>query len=265
MPSAAMAWGEDGHRIVARIAEKQLSRKAQLVIRNLVGDESISDNRIPNFADHIRGSSFFRKKYPNNDKYHFIDIDVNDPGPIDFEKYCAEGLCAPAVIQKMLAKLIDPDAKQQDRREALFFVIHLVGDIHQPLHCANRKDRGGNLLRVIVPDDSRHVTNLHHVWDTNLVLQAMGGMDVLDFADRLFLQSSAQDRKEFQKGDLKQWILQSNQTAKDAAYKGIPVQAAGADPLELSQEYLDANAEVVKTQLLRGGVRLAKLLNDTLG
>ena len=260
-PGPVLGWGKEGHQVVARIAEKQLSAAARAEIVDLVGNEPISDSRIPNFADQIRGKSFYNKKYPNNDKWHFIDIDVDAEPPIDLAKYCSNGLCALDAIKMFTDKLGDPKANRDERREALFFVIHFVGDIHQPLHCANRNDRGGNLLRVIVPDDPGHVTNLHRVWDTNLVLLAMDGTEVLDFANRLSGQINAKQRKSYQQGEVKDWVLESYQLAKTAAYKGIPAQPAAGAAHELGQEYMDASANIVKTQLQKGGTRLAKVLN----
>ncbi len=264
-PARLWAWGEEGHRLVARIAELQLSKQARDGIRDLLGDRSISDNRIPVWADVIKSSSYFQKKYPRNQTWHYIDIDVKENlDTLDLAKYCAGGNCALERIPEYVGVLKNPKAGDADRREALFFVIHLVGDIHQPLHCASREnDRGGNLVRVTLPGEEEshgHVSNLHRVWDTDLVREVLQGVEILDAAGRWNAKITPEQRKTWQAGTIKDWVLESHRIARQA-YEPIPVPGANHKPFLLKSAYIKDNAAVVEQQIQRGGVRLAYILN----
>jgi hypothetical protein len=268
-PSRAVAWGKEGHELVGKIADKHLTKKARSAIDELLQDHqfrSLSDGRLTNWADSIRGSAVYRKKYPKMAQWHFIDIDVDAKvGKKDLAKFCPNGDCALKAIKRFQDILKDPGNDLRDRREALFFIAHFIGDIHQPLHCAERKkDRGGNLVRVFHSDDDRHVTNLHKVWDTNLVQDAVGRLTLEDYATRLTNTLSTQRRKELQKGTVEDWILESYSIAREKVYKdkdgAIPAEGA---PHTLSPDYLQQGAEIVEEQLTKGGVRLAQFLNDT--
>jgi hypothetical protein len=268
LPAPAWGWGEDGHRIVARIAEAHLSAKAREGIRELIGsDASISDYRIALWADAIKKSSFYKKRYPNNQTWHYIDIDVGtDLAAIDLKQACAQDNCVWKQLPHFVDVLKQPQANFQDRKEALMFVVHLVGDAHQPLHCAGRnKDHGGNLVRVKLPhDEGGHapVSNLHAVWDTDLVKEAMAGLEWSDFANRLDARISREQLKDWAESNLDSWILDAHKLARDRAYVGVPISGQEGEPVALTQKYLEDNAEVVKEQLQHAGIRLAKVLNE---
>src|SRR5262249_19484876 len=137
-------------------------------------------------------------------------------------------------------------------------------DIHQPLHCAERdNDKGGNLVKTLLPSQDRHITNLHKVWDTDLVLEAMGPLSLGDYATRLTNTLSAEKRKEFQKGKVEDWIIESHKLARTKVYvdKGdaIPQQD---NAYKLTRDYVTTGAEIVEEQLTKGGARLAQFLND---
>jgi hypothetical protein len=253
-PRAAWAWGEEGHRIVARIAELNLSPSARVGIATLIGNDSIANDRISVWADFIKRNRRYRAIYPDNDRWHYINLDITNPFPTAFN----DGNNAPVKIKEMVTRMTNVSLSEREQREALFFVIHLMGDVAQPLHCGDRKDLGGSRCQVTVPGDRQHVTNLHRVWDGNLVREAMGGMAVLEFADRINFSLTREQRLERQAGDLDAWIKDAFEVARDKAYAGVPKQD---DPFELSDQYMDANAEVARGQLLKGGLRLAAVLN----
>jgi hypothetical protein len=261
----AWGWGPEGHVVVARVAEQHLSHRARDGILELIGTRSIADTRIANWADFIKRSAFYKRKYPNNATWHYIDL------PLGVEKdkvaeYCQNHNCVIDAVKRFQDILRDPEASGQSRKEALFFLVHLVGDLHQPLHCATlNDDHGGNKRRVLLPgedEDEFHRTNLHHVWDTELVQGAMGGLTVEDFADRLSAQVTPELSRQGSLVDVKAWVLESNRAAAESAYQGI----TGDDgmkgkPIALSPDYMRANQTVVRRQLQRAGVRLALVLN----
>lgn len=267
-PSNASAWGKDGHDIVGRVADKHLTSRARNAIDELLQDHqfrSLADGRLPTWADSIRSSSTFRKKYPKMAQWHYIDVSIDtDLAMIDLKNFCEHDNCVLGAIKKFKTIVKDPAKPMQDRREALFFIAHFIGDLHQPLHCAERNnDKGGNMVKVHVAAGDRHVTNLHKVWDTELVEEAVGQVSLADYATRLTNSLSTERRKAFQKGTLEDWILESHKLARTKVYldKGQAIPANG-DPHTLSGDYILEGAEIVEEQLTKGGVRLAQFLNE---
>jgi hypothetical protein len=266
-PARAWAWGEEGHRVVARIAEAHLGRKARDGVRDLLGTGSISDYRVALWADEIKRSAFYKRRYPNNQKWHYIDLDVSaDLASLDLDRACPHEDCIWKKLPWAVGVLRDREGPSERRREALFFVVHLVGDLHQPLHCANRDgDQGGNLVRVKSPSDEggdAPATNLHRVWDIDLVRKAMGGLTWAEFADRLDARIDRDQQRAWAQGDVKAWLLESHKAAREHAYPGVPRRDPGAEPFTLPEKYLEDNSEVVKGRLQRAGIRLAKVLNE---
>ena len=266
-PDRAVAWGKDGHEIVGKIAEKNLSKPARAAVDELLKDhqfKGVSDSKLVNWADSIRGSALYKEKYPKAAEWHYINIDIElDPAKIDVAALCKDGDCVYGALLKFRAILKDPKKPLQERREALFFIAHFVGDFHQPLHCAERnKDKGGNLVKVRVTADDKETPNLHKVWDTNLVAKAMGTLSTEDYAARLGDKIDAEGRKEIQAGKLEDWILECHKVAREKVYKDKG-DALKAEDHTLSEEYVKEGAATVEQQLLRGGLRLAQFLNDT--
>jgi hypothetical protein len=168
-PPCAFAWGKKGHEIAGRIADKYLDGKTREAIDELLkGDQfqSLSDGRLNTWADAIRSSATFRRKYPRMAEWHYINIDVAaDPAKLDLEKYRNGGEIVIDAVKRLREVLKDKTKPLQERREALFFICHFIEDLHQPLHCVDReKDRGGNLVKVRLPDGGEY--NLHTIWDT---------------------------------------------------------------------------------------------------
>ena len=261
----AWAWGKEGHEVVGRIADEHLSKKAKAAIKELLTEHqftSLSDGRLTNWADSIRSSAQYKRQYPQMAKWHYIDYDVDKPadgfkpGDSGPDKDDAVG-----ALKKFAAVLKNPKADLEDRRHALFFIAHILSDLHQPLHCADRDDdKGGNLVKVSVGDGD---TNLHWVWDTDLVKKAMGSLNETDYAARLVNRLTDDKRKEYQKGKLEEWVLDGHKLARKVVYADEGKELKKANALHtLSEAYKTAGAEVVAEQMTKGGVRLAQFLND---
>jgi hypothetical protein len=163
----------------------------------------------------------------------------------------------------------NPELPEERQRQALFFLVHFVGDMHQPLHCGDLKDFGGNkrIVRFGIDDDDAHEeAKLHGFWDTQLVRLAVQGLDAEDGARRLNDLLTPDKIENFQKGDVKDWIKESKELAKEHAYGRAGIQGqdgiAPNPPIRLSAEYIANGRRVVTLQLQRAGVRLAKLLNE---
>jgi hypothetical protein len=246
------AWGWEGHIIVARIAEQHLTDKAKAGITQLLGaDRKISDDPVASWADHIR------RDRPETGPWHYVDIPF-EATSYDPTRDCQNGQCVVAQIEHFAAVLADTNATTVSRAEALRFVVHFVGDMHQPLHSTERNhDRGGNLVKITFPPESQE-GNLHGVWDSFLIRQYLGGEDVFQYADKLNSRITPQQLKGWSGGLVADWAWESHQAAVAHTYAGIPIQST---PVNLSPQYVAENRDVVETQLIRAGIRLSVLLN----
>ena len=177
----AFAWGSEGHRIVAEIAEQYLEPTTARQVRDLLALENETTlAEVSTWADHIRG----RRR--DTARWHYVDIPIRPPAGTpagyDASRDCPRGDCVVAAIERFTDTLRDKSASPGDRLEALKFVVHFVADVHQPLHCADNGDCGGNDVRVSFL--GQHMT-LHAVWDSGILAPAVQG-DERGYALRLF-------------------------------------------------------------------------------
>jgi hypothetical protein len=164
-------------------------------------------------------------------------------------------------VGKLEALLADKSAPREKRQEALKFVVHFVGDIHQPLHCADRHgDKGGN-KRLVFVLDRREAVNLHSVWDTWIIREMVGRQKIAVFAEALDKKITAKQRKEWATGTPEQWANESHGVAVEKVYADVP---EDGPPPKLGTDYVGKKAPVVAEQLGRAGVRLGSLLNAAL-
>lgn len=253
LPSISHAWGGDGHQIICLIAEDRLSPTAKAGIHELLGkDVNISDADIASWADQVR------RERRETASWHYVDI------PVEATEFgeARDGRQGNNVIDKIndfRALLKDPKAPKHDRAEALKFLVHFVGDLHQPLHCADRNnDKGGNARLVFFLDRPRAV-NLHTVWDTTILLDRKGTARVADYADKLNARITPEQAAEWSKGTSADWANESHALAVTVVYADVP---ADGPPPKLDQEYVKTAGTVIDRQLQRAGVRLATILND---
>jgi len=252
IPSIARAWGGDGHQIICLIAEARLTPAAKAGIHDLLGDAHISDAEIASWADEIR------RQRAETAPWHYVDIPIEAKG-FDEERDGQKGNNVVDKINDFKAKLLDPKTSKADRVEALKFLVHFVGDIHQPLHCAERnKDKGGNLRLVFFLDTPKSL-NLHSCWDTTILLHHKGNARDAEYADKLNKDITPEQAAEWAKGTSVDWANESHDLAVSVVYKGVP---ADGPPPKLDQAYVDAAGKVIDQRLQRAGVRLAMVLND---
>jgi hypothetical protein len=254
--SIAHAWGGDGHQIVCLIAEDHLTSAAKAGIHELLGPTTnISDAEIASWADE------YRRQNRATAGYHFVDIPTTQPS-YDAERDGKNGDNVIDKINDFEKVLADKTASHDDRAQALKFIVHLVGDVHQPLHCAERDgDKGGNGRLVFFLDRKRAV-NLHSCWDTQILLSRKKTIRVVNYADGLNARITASQAKAWAQGTALDWANESHQIAVEKVYKDVP---AGGDPPKLDQAYVNRSADVVDQQLEKAGVRLAIVLNRALG
>jgi hypothetical protein len=253
IPADVFAWGREGHAIVAQIAESRLTPKAKAAVDELLGKQSMSG--VSSWADQIR------RERDETSTWHYVDI------PYEMRAYDAarDGKNGNNVIDKIVDfanVLSDRTRPPTEREEALKFLIHFLGDIHQPLHCAERnEDKGGNFRLVFFLDEPQAV-NLHKIWDSNILKHMMGSGEqkdsVKEFAEKIAAGITDKQAKEWTRGDPVAWANESHQLAVDVVYADVP---ADGPPVKIGDAYLQRAEPVIETQLARGGVRLAELLN----
>ena len=300
MPTQARAWGCEGHQVVALIAEKHLTPHARAMVKEILVagpiDPKLSryckEGGIDAMADAATWADDVRGARPATAPWHYVDIPRGTTRR-DVEKYCdpKEG-CVTHAIRDALAVLRSPDADAQKRAEALRFLIHFVGDLHQPLHATTNNDQGGNCVPVAFFDTppqlrnsqtESYAPNLHGVWDTNILAKATTGRSVDQVAAELD-QSLQKKIAGWQKGsaNVDSWVWETYQLAVKKAYGKLPVRIPVENPqaikscaddnhvaeriLKLNERledpYQQMAAPVVRQQLAKGGARLAMLLNQ---
>lgn len=256
LPATAFAWGGDGHQITCLIAEDHLNAKAKAAIHELLGtDVNISDAEIASWADD------YRREKRSTSPWHFVEI----PTTADKFDEARDGDHGNNVIDKIndfKKVLADKSASKDDRTQALKFIVHLVGDAHQPLHCADRNgDKGGNARLVFFPT-RRAAQSPHTCWDSLILIKRKSGMRDLAYSDKLNKEITGKELAECQSGTPEDWANESHKLAIDVAYKDVP---ADGPPPRLDQKYLDRAGDCIDVQFERGGVRLAMILNQTIG
>ena len=248
MGQVCFGWWPESHRIIASIAELRLNSRATAAVAAILPPGQSLESIAP-WADEIRIEG---KK---TGRWHYINIPTGAVRGA-WSRYCPEDACIAAVIPKMEAVLRDESATRKRRAEALRFLVHLMGDLHQPLHAGERQDRGGNLVRVHFDGQA---VSLHAAWDGKMI-EAWFRQD--PNADRnLRMGAPANERAAMTEGSLDDWLWESQEVARDAVY--APLDRCHCRTL--NHAYLEQSIPVLREQLLRAGERLGRVLNETLG
>lgn len=233
-------WGPTGHRTVGKIAAMHLSNKATKEINKILDGHTIA--WVSTYADEIKSDKNYRKFY----SWHYINFPVD--GKYETSKKNPKGDLVTG-IQSCIAILKDKNSSKQDKNFYLKILVHLIGDLHQPLHVGHAEDKGGNTIQVQWFGKG---TNLHHVWDIDMIEQ--WNMSYSELACNIDILSKEQI-KSYQKGTLMDWVYESKKLAEDV-YKSVKP----GDKLSYRYSYLHFNT--VTEQLEKGGLRLAKILNE---
>jgi hypothetical protein len=244
------AWGATGHKVVSQIAYDHLTPAARGQVDQLLAGATLPDFSV--WPDQIKKDPTWAWTRP----WHFADM---PEGASEFKlnRDCPSDGCVVQGILRYSGVLRDPKAKQEDKVQALKFLAHYVGDVHQPLHVGHKADKGGNALQVQL-FSTQH--NLHEIWDDSLIKRRGMGWKV--YASKLEEGLRPEDEKRWGGvTDPCAWATESNRLAVTKAYVG-----AAGKPIKsgdvLAQEYVDRNSPVVDEQLTKAGLRLAALLND---
>lgn len=249
-PSFCLAWGGEGHQLVALIAEDHLTPAAKAMVKDLLEGRDISDAEVASWADEER------RVERETAAWHYVNI-PHDANAFDRQRDGTNDANVIDAIELQAKILADKSQPREKRVEALKYIVHLVGDIHQPLHCADRNgDKGGN-ARLLFWLDRRKADNLHSVWDTGLVREFVGRRKIADAAYAIARTITAQQHREWERGAPEEWANESHAVAVKI-YEKV---AEDGPPPKLGRDYVEANVPIVADRLKRGGVRLAMVLN----
>jgi len=240
-----LAWGPTGHRIVGHIAEMNLSPEVLKTVRKKFNINHLAN--VANWADAIKRSDH------KPDILHYTNIAVNHR-TYNQKRDCPRKRCVTEKIKEYESLLIDPESSRKTRKKALKFLVHLVADVHQPMHLGYEKDRGGNEIAVTFGNKP---TNLHRIWDRDLVFLA--GKTQLQFARQLNRSITPENKKRWVGGTPDDWSNESRALVLDIGYR-----LEFSKGRELSLDYIRVGRKIVEERLQRAGIRLAEMLNRLL-
>jgi hypothetical protein len=258
VPTPALAWGKTGHRVVAAIADTQLSGLARAHVKQILGGAESLDEAAT-WPDEMRSdpAPFWQK---TSTPWHYVTLDG-----ILYDHAPPEGDALKA-LDHFREVLQDSKASLADKQLALRFVVHIVGDLHQPLHVGKCCDRGGNEVKV---KWFGKPTNLHAVWDSALVDDEQ--LSFTELTAKLVRHTGSAKVIAWWDINPRDWITESGQirdslypTAADKPRPSKDKKAkAGEEALpELSYSYVYRSTPIMEERLSKAGVRLAAYLND---
>lgn len=242
---SAHGWGDKGHRIHGELAWKLMDDSTREKMKDLLGAETLAS--LSTWADEIKSAR------PETRPWHYVNIDPT-ASRYEADRDCKDGACVVSRLEESITVLGDPQREAGERLEALKWVIHLIGDLHQPLHVALEADRGGNDIEVTFFGEK---TNLHRLWDIDLLERFSANHEA--YAAELLADTRAGDLELWRAGDPTDWANESFALARSVAYvdvDGRRIESGAA----LGREYWLTRASIADRQLKKAAVRLALVL-----
>jgi hypothetical protein len=241
-----ISWGYTGHRTIGLITEQHLNPAARLAIKDLLGDTSIAE--ACTWADDARRDPKFRNTAP----WHFLNL----PLGLTYESFkkAIDTVGKDNIYHALLAaeqKLKDKTTTRQERIYALKFVMHLVGDLHQPMHISRAEDKGGNTVQL---NYEKKGTNLHSLWDTKLLEQE--GLTFEQLGEK-YKNVSPSLVKKWQHDNLLQWVWESYQISSQ-----LYAEIDSMGNRSIGEAYYRKHLPTIERRLQQAGVRLAGILNN---
>jgi hypothetical protein len=245
LPAPLLAWGQNGHRIIGAVADERISGKTRAEIELILGEEDLA--QASTWADEQRSNpaTFWQTEAG---PYHYVTVPQG-------KRYAEVGAPpegdALTALASFAATVRDPGASRDEKALALRFIIHIVGDVHQPLHAGNGKDRGGNNVQVLWFGQP---TNLHSVWDDELIEGQ--NLSYSEYSRRLSRQIGPQETITWWNADPLVWIAEST------LIRGQIYPADGEAAASLGYAYQFKHLAVAEERLQMGGIRLAAYLDN---
>ncbi len=273
LPAPAAAWWEYGHYTVATIAMREVNPQARAEIRRLLAREALLETptcrvrtleEAAYWPDCVRAlGDRFNYSFP----WHYQNVHVCRP--FDVRAACPDGNCVTAQIARQARLLANRELPVRERLQALAFLAHLVGDLHMPLHAGDRGDLGGNRVAVNYGVIGGR-TNLHSSWDGYIAERGIS--EPPGDAAGLLAALGIEERRAMRQGTIEDWARQSWEISRDVSYRTLfgdpcptpsPPVPEGERPV-ITEELVRSYLPVIRTQISRGGLRLAELLDQAL-
>ena len=243
---APSRWGWDAHKMVCTIAWWEMEDETRSAVSDLIeldeGYTRFMESCL--WADDVRGRV---EKYDRWTTAHYVNL-PRGASNFDLSRDCGESFCVVEGVLESRQTLSDPSTPPGERLDALKFLAHFVGDIHQPMHAGYADDRGGNDTHVEVFDQP---SNLHAAWDYGLLEHT--GLAWIDYSSRLFFEITDDDRSDWSSLDPEVWSEESFAIISNSAY--------GFQNDEINQAYYDRHIDLLETRIQQAGVRLAQDLD----
>lgn len=241
-----ISWGVTGHRTIGRIAENHLSAKAKAGVQALLGAQSLAD--VSTWADEVR----LDPEYRQTASWHFLNLPLGLTFP-EFkqrvESMKTENVYS--VLQQQEHILVNPSSSRQQQIVALKFIVHFVGDMHQPMHVSRAADKGGNTIQL---NYNGYGTNLHSLWDTKLLHQA--GTSYERLAKKYDHPTPEQIRK-WQSDPVITWVWESYELSTR-----LYAEVAAMRGHKINNRYYETHISIIQERIEKAGIRLAGLLNQ---
>ncbi|MES2275934.1 MAG: S1/P1 nuclease [Bacteroidota bacterium] len=239
-----ISWGFKGHQAIATIAENHLTPQAKAAVKELLGTQSLAD--VATWADEVRNDAAFK----STAGWHFVNV----PLGLTFEEFSKEVKAQGednvfGAMRKARIVLTHPQSTKEQRIEALKFLVHFVGDAHQPMHVSRKEDKGGNTIQVRFDNQG---TNLHSLWDSKLLDHQ--GLSVMEMSQQ-FDKATAEEIKQWQADQPMQWLWESYQIT-------TKLYAEVEKNNNLDEDYYKNHIGIIEQRINQGGIRLAGMLND---
>ena len=236
LPSSTFAWGAKGHKIIAAIAKQCLEKQVVDSVQKFLGAMSFEEASV--WMDEVRG----QHEYDYLKPWHYVNVE-KDKTYVKTKD--------PEVVNQIEIYISVLKEKGPRDKENIYFALkvlfHLIGDLHQPLHCGYKADKGGNEVEL---QFLKRKTNLHKVWDTEIIEETNISLsDCLTLANKM----SAEEKKKIQNNNVEVWMNEAR-TLLPEVYNFQE---------KINQDYVDKNKTVIEKQLVRAGIRLAMVLHQT--
>lgn len=238
-----ISWGVVGHKAVAKIAQNHLTPKTKEAIKSLIGHQSLDD--ISTWADEIRNDP----QYKYTGEYHYADVESG----LDFVQFANAVKTMPqSNAYKMILRceldLENPDKPRSAKVNALKFLVHIIGDVHQPMHVSHAADKGGNNISVSL---NGYSGNLHGLWDSGIIEN-----EGLSFEKMAIVYDTAtpEQIQKWQNDSPMIWLWESYQVS-EILYK------EAAENSNFENDYYETHLPVLRSRIEKGGIRLAGVLN----
>ena len=234
-------WGQTGHRVIGLIAEGHLTRKASRKIQKLLEGKSLAF--ISTYADEIKSDRTYSKYSP----WHYVNYALDTRYDVSNRADAGDIIYG---IEQCVEVLSDANSSVEEQQFHLALLVHLIGDMHMPLHAGREEDRGGNDIKL---SWFSKPTNLHRLWDSDLIESV--NLSYTELAAELNSQLSSNQRTQYNSGTYLDWIEDSHEAA-------ATIYASAKEGDRLAYRYSYEYNDLLFMQLQKGGVRLARLLNQ---